>query len=77
MKLLLTLTLLLTTTGTVFSQGGPMSRGGFQVSPLEIGEAGIAWYTTWKTGRKEAQRSNRPIMFVAAATQCSGIPGVF
>ena len=46
-------------------------------SPLDLGEPGIAWYTTWETGRAEAERSNRPIMFVAAATQCSGISGVF
>ncbi|MEM0968155.1 MAG: hypothetical protein AAF191_10970 [Verrucomicrobiota bacterium] len=44
---------------------------------LDLGEAGIAWYTTWETGVKEATRTNRPIFFVAAATQCGGIPGVF
>ena len=69
--------MLIVATGSAFSQRGPMSRGGFQVSPLGIGEASIAWYTTLETGRKEAVRSNRPIMFVAAATQCLGIPGVF
>jgi hypothetical protein len=45
--------------------------------PQEIGEAGIAWYTTWETGLKEAKRSNRPIFFMSAATTCSGISGVF
>jgi hypothetical protein len=45
--------------------------------PQEIGEAGIAWYTTWETGLAEAKRSNRPIFFMSAATTCSGISGVF
>tara|TARA_R110002096_G_scaffold24760_32_gene78083 strand:- start:2168 stop:2302 length:135 start_codon:yes stop_codon:yes gene_type:complete len=44
---------------------------------LDLGEAGIDWYTTWETAEAEAQRSNKPIMFVAAATQCNGISGVF
>jgi len=46
-------------------------------SDLDIGESGIAWYTTWDTAWKEAGRSGRPIMFVAAATQCHGVSGVF
>ena len=46
-------------------------------SNLDIGEAGIAWYTTWESAAAEAKRSGRPIMFVAAATQCHGISGVF
>ncbi len=50
------------------------SIGQTQLNP---GDAGIAWYTTWETGLAEAQRSGRPIMFMAAATTCSGVPGVF
>ncbi|MCH2182697.1 MAG: thioredoxin family protein [Mariniblastus sp.] len=46
-------------------------------NPLAIGDAGVAWYTTWETGLAEAQRSNRPIFFMSAATTCSGVPGVF
>lgn len=45
--------------------------------PQAVGDAGIAWYTTWETGLKEATRSNRPIFFMSAATTCSGISGVF
>lgn len=45
--------------------------------PQEVGDAGIAWYTTWETGLEEAKRSNRPIFFMSAATTCSGISGVF
>ncbi|MDG1872426.1 MAG: hypothetical protein P8J27_00845 [Mariniblastus sp.] len=46
-------------------------------NPQAVGDAGIAWYTTWETGLKEAKRTNRPIFFMSAATTCSGIPGVF
>ena len=46
-------------------------------SKLDLGEAGIAWYTTWESAEAEAKRSGRPIMFVAAATQCRGVSGVF
>ena len=46
-------------------------------NPQEIGESGIAWYTTWKSGLAEAKRSNRPIFFMSAATTCNGVSGVF
>lgn len=45
--------------------------------PQKVGEAGIAWYTTWKTGLAEAKRTNRPIFFMSAATACRGVSGVF
>lgn len=45
--------------------------------PQAVGDAGVAWYTTWDTGLEEAKRSNRPIFFMAAATTCSGVSGVF
>lgn len=38
---------------------------------------GIAWYSSVEPAFAEAKRSNRPIMFMAAATQCSGVPGIF
>ncbi|MCH2178071.1 MAG: hypothetical protein MK106_04635 [Mariniblastus sp.] len=46
-------------------------------NPQAVGDAGVAWYTTWETGLSEARRSNRPIFFMSAATTCSGISGVF
>ena len=46
-------------------------------SNLDIGQPGIQWYTTWETAEAEAKRSGRAIMFVAAATQCHGVSGVF
>ncbi|MCP4508928.1 MAG: hypothetical protein GY826_21355 [Fuerstiella sp.] len=57
-------------------QGGPRPSD-LGASDLDLGEPGIAWYTTWETGLSEAKRSGRPIMFVAAATQCHGVSGVF
>jgi hypothetical protein len=51
--------------------------GDHGASNLDLGEAGIAWYTTWESAEAEANRSGRPIMFVAAATQCHGVSGVF
>ena len=59
-----------------YAQGGPRP-GDLGASDLDLGEPGIAWYTTWETAQAEARRSGRPIMFVAAATQCHGVSGVF
>lgn len=55
------------------------ARGGGVIdsNPLAIGASGVAWYTTWQSGLAEAQRSNRPIFFMSAATTCSGVSGVF
>jgi len=59
----------------VYAQGPrPHDLG---ASPQAVGEAGVAWYTTWDTALAEAKRSNRPIFFMAAAATCSGISGVF
>ena len=65
------------------SKGGERRGGGATPdtagdNPQEVGEAGVAWYTTWETGLKEAKRSNRPIFFMSAATTCAGgVSGVF
>ena len=61
---------------TASAQGGPRPTD-LGSSDLDLGESGIAWYTTWETALAEAKRSGRPIMFVAAATQCHGVSGVF
>ena len=39
--------------------------------------AGIAWFGTWDAALKEAERSRRPILFMSAAPQCQGVPGVW
>jgi len=71
-----TLALLVATSGIACGQGGPRPSD-LGASKLDLGAPGIAWYTTWETAQAEAKRSGRPIMFVAAATQCHGVSGVF
>lgn len=63
-------------TSPLYAQGGPRPTD-LGSADLPVGEPGIAWHTTWSSAWHEAQRSNRSIMFVAAATQCGGVPGVF
>lgn len=58
-----------------FAQGP--TPGDLGASPQAVGDAGIAWYTTRETALAEAERSNRPIFFMAAAATCRGISGVF
>lgn len=77
MKTLLTLTLTgLLLSPTILPAQGPRPND-LGASPLPVGAADVAWYTTWDTALAEAQRSNRPIFFMAAASTCSGISGVF
>ena len=65
----------LTAVGLAFAQGPrPID---IEASSQPVGDAGIMWYTTWDTALAEAERSNRPIFFMAAAATCSGISGVF
>jgi len=63
-------------TATPLAAQGPRPND-LGASPQAVGEAGVAWYTTWDTALDEAKRSNRPIFFMAAAATCSGISGVF
>ena len=73
-----TILLLFATAATCFAQGkGPSGALSVPDNPQAVGDAGVAWYTTWDTGLEEAKRSNRPIFFMSAATTCSGVSGVF
>ena len=38
---------------------------------------GIAWFATWESGLREAQRTGKPILLVAAAPHCAGVSGVW
>ena len=63
-------------------QRGTSGSGGSRLravgkNPQAVGDAGVNWYVTWETGLAEAKRSNRPIFFMSAAAQCSGVSGVF
>ncbi len=68
------LTLIFLTTLRAQKSVKPIDLGAVE-EPL--GAKGVKWYTTWDTGLKEAQRSNRPIFFFAAAAQCGAISGTF
>ena len=67
--------------GLALSSAGLFAQGprpeDLGASPQAVGAAGVAWYTTWDTALAEAERSQRPIFFMAAAATCGGISGVF
>ena len=65
-----------TTTASAQRRGGSRAID-IQESTLELGEPGIAWYPKLEDGLAEAERRNRPILFMAVASQCNSIPGVF
>lgn len=46
-------------------------------NPADLGSAGVVWYPILKDGLAEARRSNKPVLFMAVASQCGGISGVF
>lgn len=73
--LTITLASLFVSTASLSAQGPRPNDLG--ASPQPVGDAGVAWYTTWDTALAEAKRSNRPIFFMAAAATCNGISGVF
>jgi len=56
--------------------GGPRPND-LGESNLDLGEPAIAWYPRLEDGLAEAKRTNRPIIFMAVASQCGGVPGVF
>ena len=39
--------------------------------------SGIAWYGVLKDGLSEAKRTGKPILFITAAAQCNGVPGMW
>ena len=61
---------------TLSAQRGPRPHE-LDESPAEIGSSGFVWYPILEDGLAEAKRSKRPILFMAAASQCGGISGVF
>ena len=38
---------------------------------------GIAWYGVLTEGLAEAKRTGKPILFITAAPQCRGVPGMW
>ena len=39
--------------------------------------SGIAWYGVLTEGLAEAKRTGKPILFITAAPQCRGVPGMW
>jgi len=37
----------------------------------------IAWCGTWQSAQREARRSQRPILLIAAAPFCHSVPGIW
>ena len=75
MKHLTSLLLAAAITSSVQARGPRPDELG--ASPLKIGAESITWYTTWDTAKAEANRTNKPIFFMAAAHQCRSISGTF
>ena len=38
---------------------------------------GIGWIPTWRQAIAEASKARKPILLVAAAPQCAGVPGIW
>lgn len=47
----------------------------FLSQPSLAADEGIGWIPTWNQAQLVAARSNKPILLVAAAPQCAGVPG--
>lgn len=45
--------------------------------PDDANDGGIQWFGTLDRGLQEAQRTGRPILFLAAAPHCGGISGIW
>jgi hypothetical protein len=45
--------------------------------PGKAPKGGIAWYGTWEAGLREAKRTNRPILLIAAAPHCHNVSGIW
>ena len=44
-------------------------------SKSDTGEEEIAWFSTLESARSEAQRTELPILLIAARPECQGVPG--
>ena len=52
------------------------SYGGSVPNSKEI-VSGIAWYGVLTEGLAAAKRTGKPILFITAAPQCNGVPGMW
>lgn len=56
------------------SRGGPTQAEDRVEAPER---PGIAWFGRWADAQAEASRTQRPILLMSAAPQCSGAPGLW
>ena len=52
------------------------SYGGSVPSSQKV-VAGIAWFGVLQDGLAEAKRTGKPILWITAAPQCNGVPGMW
>ena len=45
--------------------------------PVRATDPGIGWIASWQQGLAEARQTNKPIMLMAGAPACGGVPGVW
>ena len=57
------------------SPTGPSFGGSVPSSKKVV--SGIAWYGVLQDGLDEAKRTGKPILFITAAAQCGGVPGMW
>jgi hypothetical protein len=49
----------------------------FKSLPALAESDGIGWIPTWRQAKSEASKERKPILLVAAAPQCAGVPGIW
>ncbi|MEK6235692.1 MAG: hypothetical protein N2C14_13365 [Planctomycetales bacterium] len=66
-------------TGPASAQLGPPtgpSYGGSAPRSKKV-VSGVAWHGVLQDGLDEAKRTGKPILFITAAPQCGGVPGMW
>ncbi|MBS1992219.1 MAG: hypothetical protein JSS83_16970 [Cyanobacteria bacterium SZAS LIN-3] len=48
-----------------------------QATTTEQSSAAIGWIPTWDQAIAEARQTRKPILLIAAAPSCGGVPGVW
>ena len=65
--------------GPPMGKGGPKGKDGppSKGDGNQVRAGGIQWFATWESGKAEAERTGRPILFVSAAPHCAGVSGMW
>ncbi len=51
---------------------------GMTIAPAHANSTeGVGWIPTWKQAQTEAAVAHKPMLLVAAAPQCAGVPGIW